>query len=98
MHPTYLHSIKCGVLCEHKTMELFLVVESVEGSYRTNCQINLVTALQEMSLLLFWHFTNATAYHLGQYTPSSPSTSKELHGTTDIFISASRFIAVIICF
>ena len=26
-----------------------------------------------------WHFINTTAYHLGGYEPSSPST-KELHG------------------
>ena len=30
------------------------------------------------TILLFWNFTNAAAYHLGKYEPSSPPT-KGLH-------------------
>ena len=50
------------------------LVEGGEGSYLPNCQTTLVIAL-----LLFCIFINTTAYHLGRYEPSPPST-KELHG------------------
>ena len=44
------------------------------------CQTTLVIALDALPLL-FCIFINSTAYHLGIYKPSPPST-KELHGTT----------------
>ena len=44
-----------------------------EGPFLPNCQTNLVIALP----LIFWHFINTIAYHLGRYQPSSPTT--ELH-------------------
>ena len=47
--------------------------------WRFNCQTNLDIVLHELSLL-FWPFTNTTAYQLGSYKPSYPST-KELHGS-----------------
>ena len=50
-------------------------VEGGEGSYLSNSQTNLVIALYT----LFCKFINTTAYHLGRYEPSPPST-KELHG------------------
>ena len=46
-------------------------VEGDEVLYLPNCQTNLVIALHAPSLL-FWHFINTTAYHLGRYEPSSP--------------------------
>ena len=46
--------------------------------YLPNCQRNLVIALDTLSLL-FCIFINTTAYQLGRYEPSPPST-KELHG------------------
>ena len=49
-----------------------------EGSYLPNYQINLVIALQALSIY-FWHFINTIDCHLGRYEPLSPST-KELHG------------------
>ena len=49
-----------------------------EVLYLPNCQTNLVIVLRALSLL-FWHFINTTAYHLGRYKPSTPCTN-ELHG------------------
>ena len=49
-----------------------------------NSQTNFVIVHRELSLL-FWHFINTTAYHLGQYKPSFPSTTKELHGVSETF-------------
>ena len=46
-----------------------------EGLSLHNFKINLVIALHALSLL-FWHFLNTTAYHLGRHEPSS---TKELH-------------------
>ena len=56
-----------------------------EGLYRSNSQTNLVMALHSLSLL-FFYYINTTAYHLGRYKPSFPST-KELHA----FFSLSLF-------
>ena len=53
------------------------LVEGGKGSYLPNCQTTLVIALDALSLL-FCIFINTTAYHLGRYEPSPPST-KELH-------------------
>ena len=53
------------------------LAEGGEGSYLPNRQTTLVIALDALSLL-FCIFINATAYHLGRYEPSPPST-KELH-------------------
>ena len=50
-----------------------------EGLYLPNCQINLFIAFHALSLL-FCNYINATAYCLGRFEPSSPST-KELHGS-----------------
>ena len=56
-----------------------------EGSNLLNCQTTLVIVLHALSLL-FWHFINTTAYHLGRYKPLSPSTKKfndqedQMHG------------------
>ena len=47
------------------------LVEGDEGSFLPNCQANLVIALHALSIL-FWHFINTTAYHLGRNEPSSP--------------------------
>ena len=49
-----------------------------EVLYLPNCQTNLVIVLRALSLL-FRHFINTTAYHLGRYKPSTPCTN-ELHG------------------
>ena len=46
--------------------------------YLPICQTNLVIALYTLSIL-FCKFINTTAYPLGRYKPSPPST-KELHG------------------
>ena len=54
------------------------LVEGGEGLYLPNCQTTLVIALDAL-FLLFCIFINTTAYHLGRYEPSPPST-KELHG------------------
>ena len=40
-----------------------------------SAQTNLVVVLHALPLL-FWHFTNTSAYHLGYYKPSSPSTKE----------------------
>ena len=48
------------------------------GLYLLNCYTNLVIILRALSLLSC-NFINTTAYHLGRYKPSYPST-KELHG------------------
>ena len=56
------------------------LVEGGEGLYLPNYQTYLVIALDALSLL-FCIFINTTAYHLGRYEPSPPST-KELHGQT----------------
>ena len=48
-----------------------------EYLYLPHCQTNLVIALHALSLL-FCNFIITTAYHLGRYEPSFPS-SKELH-------------------
>ena len=48
-----------------------------EGKYLPKCQTNLVISLHALSIL-FCNFISTTAYHLGRYMPSSPST-KELH-------------------
>ena len=48
------------------------LVEGDEGLYMPNCQTNLVIAIHAPSLL-FKHFINTTAYHLGRYKPSSPA-------------------------
>ena len=45
-----------------------------KGSYLPNCQTNLVIDLYAPSLL-FWNFTNTTAYHFNQCEPSSTSAS-----------------------
>ena len=47
-------------------------------AYLTNSQTNFKFFLYELCLL-FWHFKNATAYHLSRHKPPSPST-KELYG------------------
>ena len=49
--------------------------------------------------LLFWHFINSTAYHLGRYAPSSPPT-KELHVFALINGSADnqRRVSIEACF
>ena len=57
------------LLIKHKPWSS--LVEGGEGLYLPNCQTNLVFALHAPSLL-FWHFVNTTAYHLGRYKPSSP--------------------------
>ena len=54
------------------------LVEGGEGLYLLNCQTILVIALYALSLL-FCIFINTTAYDLGRYKPSPPST-KQLHG------------------
>ena len=46
-------------------------------TFLPNCRLNLVIDFHAL-YLLYWHFTNTTAYHLGRYKPSSPS-SIELH-------------------
>ena len=48
-----------------------------KGLYLPNCQTNWVFVLHVLSLML-WHCINTTAYHLGRYKSSSPST-KDLH-------------------
>ena len=53
------------------------LVEGGKGSYLPNCQTTLVIALDAL-FLLFFIFINTTAYHLGRYEPSPPST-QELH-------------------
>ena len=53
------------------------LVEGGEGSNLPNCQTNLVMALFTLSLL-FCKFINTTAYHLGRYEPSSPSSCHAL--------------------
>ena len=58
------------------------LAEGGEGSYLPNCQTNLVIAIYTLSQL-FCKFINTTAYHLGRYEPSPPST-KELHGCTNL--------------
>ena len=60
-----------GDECSHKPNE------GDEGSHLPNCQTTLVIALDAL-FLLFCIFINTTAYHLGRYEPSPPST-KELH-------------------
>ena len=62
-----------------KIMELFSRED--EGWYRLNSQLSLLIVLREQSVL-FWRFINVTAYHLGRYEPSSPST-KEIHAKID---------------
>ena len=57
-----------------------MIVEGDEGSCLPNCQTTLVIALDAL-FLLFCIFINTTAYHLGRYEPSPPS-SKELHGSS----------------
>ena len=52
------------------------LIEGGEGSYLPNCQTTLVIALD--GSLLFCIFINTTAYGLGRYKTSPPST-KELH-------------------
>ena len=52
-------------------------MEGNEGSYLPNCQTNLDIAC------IVCHFINTTAYHLGLYKTSSPTT-KELHGQTNL--------------
>ena len=59
------------------------LVEGGECFYLPNCQTTLDIALDALSLL-FCIFINTTAYHLGRYEPSPPST-KELHGPTNHF-------------
>ena len=57
------------------SLHVFLQLGGMTANRRwwPNCQ----TILAALSLL-FWHFINTTAYHLGRYEPLSPST-KELH-------------------
>ena len=62
------------------------LVEGGEGSYLPHCQTTLVIALDTL-FLLFCIFINTTAYHLGRYKPSPPST-KELHSLVIIFLLA----------
>ena len=50
---------------------IVIVRSGHEGLYLLNCQTNSVIALHAPSLL-FWHFINITAYHLGRYEASSP--------------------------
>ena len=64
------------------------LVEGDDGSYLPNCQTNLVIALHALSLL-FWHFINTTAYHLGWYEPSSPC-SKSLFLNSQMLIQIMR--------
>ena len=47
------------------------LVEGDEDLYLPNFQTNLVIALHALSLL-FRHFINTIAYHMGRYKPSSP--------------------------
>ena len=61
------------------TKELTAMELGGEESYLQNCQTTLVIALDTLSLL-FCIFINTTAYHLGRYEPSPPST-EELHVT-----------------
>ena len=56
------------------------LIEGGEGSYLPNCQTTLVIALDAL-FLLFCIFINTTAYYLGRYKPSPPST-KELHAVS----------------
>ena len=46
-----------------------------EGSCLPSCQTNLVIVLHAL-LPLFWHYINTTAYLLGRYKPSTPSTPR----------------------
>ena len=60
------------------------LIEEDEGLHQPNCQTNLVIVLLSLSLLV-WYLINITAYHLGRYETSSPS-SIELHALTDLFL------------
>ena len=62
------------------------LVEGDEGLFLPNCQTNLLIALHAPSLL-FWHFINTTAYHLGRYEASSPGSCRA--PPTELFNAAS---------
>ena len=54
-----------------------------EGSYQPNCQTNLAVVLAELSLL-FGNFINTTAFLLGWFDPSYPSSEELLEPVANL--------------
>ena len=65
------------------------LVEGGEGLYLPNCPKIDYCPLYTVSIACM--FINTTAYHLGKYEPSPPST-KELHGLAVGFLSVNSFL------